>query len=99
MKAGQVPSLNRLPFSRVPPHKAIFFNEPKLADLKQALVKAGFQAEFNKGALIVNDLVAIKKVGSCANIIIALSFQGIIDTNRNGNSANFFLYVCNGKKN
>ena len=24
--------------------------------------------------------------------------QGIIDMNRNGNSANFFSYVCNGKK-
>ena len=24
--------------------------------------------------------------------------QGIMDMNRNGNSANFFLYVCNGKK-
>ena len=26
------------------------------------------------------------------------SDQGIIDMNRNGNSANFFSYVCNGKK-
>ena len=25
--------------------------------------------------------------------------QGIIDMNRNGNSAKFFSYVCNGKKN
>ena len=24
--------------------------------------------------------------------------QGIINMNRNGNSANFFLYVCNDKK-
>ena len=24
--------------------------------------------------------------------------QGIIDMNRNGNSANFFSYVCNDKK-
>ena len=24
--------------------------------------------------------------------------QGIINMNRNGNSANFFSYVCNGKK-
>ena len=24
--------------------------------------------------------------------------QGIIDMNRNGNSANFFSYVCNGEK-
>ena len=26
------------------------------------------------------------------------SDQGIIDMNRNGNSANFFSYVCNSKK-
>ena len=25
-------------------------------------------------------------------------YQGIIDMNRNGNSANFFSYICNGKK-
>ena len=24
--------------------------------------------------------------------------QGIVNMNRNGNSANFFSYVCNGKK-
>ena len=29
---------------------------------------------------------------------IKASEQGIIDMNRNGNSANFFSYVCNGKK-
>ena len=27
-----------------------------------------------------------------------MNIQGIIDMNRNGNSANFFSYVCNGKK-
>ena len=30
--------------------------------------------------------------------LVTLPNQGIIDMNRNGNSANFFLYVCNGKK-
>ena len=25
-------------------------------------------------------------------------YQGIINLNRNGNSANFFSYICNGKK-
>ena len=29
---------------------------------------------------------------------ISVFKQGIIDMNRNGNSANFFSYVCNGKK-
>ena len=37
------------------------------------------------------DEIALTKVGYC-------SIQGIIDMNRNGNSANFFSYVCNGKK-
>ena len=31
-------------------------------------------------------------------IIIPCAEQGIIDMNRNGNSANFFSYVRNGKK-
>ena len=30
--------------------------------------------------------------------LVSTSVQGIIDMNRNGNSANFFSYVCNGKK-
>ena len=30
--------------------------------------------------------------------IISYTRQGIIDMNRNGNSANFFSYVCNDKK-
>ena len=67
LAAGQVPSLNRLPTSKIPPHKAIFFNEPKLSDLKQVFQKAGFQAEFNKGNLIINDLVAVKRVGCVIN--------------------------------
>ena len=30
---------------------------------------------------------------------MGINEQGIIDMNRNGNSANLFSYVCNGKKN
>ena len=37
------------------------------------------------------------RVGNCT--IRRLVKQGIIDMNRNGNSANFFSYVCNDKKN
>ena len=55
-------TLNRLPASRIPNHKALFFNELKLYDFKQTLMKAGYQAEFNLGALIVNNIIAIKKV-------------------------------------
>ena len=34
----------------------------------------------------------LKKTSSC------MLYQEIIDMNRNGNLANFFSYVCNGKK-
>ena len=32
-------------------------------------------------------------------LLLQSTSQEIIDMNRNGNSANFFSYVCNGKKN
>lgn len=62
LKTGHVPSLHRMHASKIPPHKAIFFNEPKLSDLKQVMMKAGFQAEFNKGVLVVDDKIAVRKV-------------------------------------
>lgn len=58
-----IPTLNRLPASRIPPHKSLFFNELKLSDFKSTLQKAGFQAEFNQGLLVVNNNIAVKKVG------------------------------------
>ncbi|KAF6032669.1 CPSF2 [Bugula neritina] len=61
LKTGHVPSLHRMHASKIPPHKAIFFNEPKLSDLKQVMMKAGFQAEFNKGVLVVDDKIAVRK--------------------------------------
>ena len=30
--------------------------------------------------------------------LVCYTEQGIINMNKNGNSANFFFYVCNGKK-
>ena len=35
----------------------------------------------------------------CHEIFVLCRLQGIINMNRNGNSANFFSCVCNGKKN
>ena len=44
----------------------------------------------------------MKQLQLSNNIIVSIHtqyiFQGIIDMNRNGNSANFFSYVCNCKK-
>ena len=35
---------------------------------------------------------------ACLHLSRGYTHQGIIDMNRNGNSANFFSYVCNDKK-
>ncbi|XP_065184481.1 cleavage and polyadenylation specificity factor subunit 2-like [Sycon ciliatum] len=56
-----VPTLDTLPPSQVPPHEAVFLNEPRLSDFKQVLSKAGIQAEFSGGVLIINDRVAVRK--------------------------------------
>lgn len=42
-------------------HKAVFINEPKLADFKRVLQLEGYQAEFAGGVLIVNDTVALRR--------------------------------------
>jgi hypothetical protein len=46
-------------------HKAVFINEPKLADFKRVLQLEGYQAEFAGGVLIVNDTVALRRVSNC----------------------------------
>ena len=47
----------------------------------------------------VSELTAICSLLMHKNYIISqLSQQGIINMNKNGNSANLFSYVCNGKK-
>lgn len=40
----------------------MFIGEPRLSDFKQVLTKSGIQAEFSGGALICNNMVAVKKV-------------------------------------
>lgn len=42
-------------------HKAVYINEPKLADFKRVLQLEGYQAEFAGGVLIVNDTVALRR--------------------------------------
>lgn len=49
-------------FVQVPGHASVFIGEPRLSDFKQVLTKAGIQAEFSGGALICNNMVAVKKV-------------------------------------
>lgn len=55
------PILHVLPHNAIPTHTAVFVNDPKLSDLKQLLMVAGFQAEFSAGVLYVNNAVAIRR--------------------------------------
>ena len=43
-------------------HTSVYINEPRLSDFKQVLNKAGIQAEFAGGALICNNVVAVRRV-------------------------------------
>jgi cleavage and polyadenylation specificity factor subunit 2 len=42
-------------------HTAVYINEPKLMDFKQVLQNRGIQAEFSAGALICNNVVAVRR--------------------------------------
>ena len=59
-----VPTLLPLPPQLVPPHTAVFINEPRLSDFKLTLTKAGIHCEFVAGVLICNNLVAVRRVRS-----------------------------------
>uniref|UniRef100_A0A915IT43 Cleavage and polyadenylation specificity factor subunit 2 n=1 Tax=Romanomermis culicivorax TaxID=13658 RepID=A0A915IT43_ROMCU len=65
--------LDVLPQSSIPTHTAVFVNDPKLSDLKQLLMLAGFQAEFSAGVLYVNNAVAIRR-----NEAGKLHFEGAV---------------------
>lgn len=56
-----IPTLEALPDHTSHGHKAVFINEPKLADFKRVLQLEGYQAEFAGGVLIVNDNVAVRR--------------------------------------
>ncbi len=53
--------LDNLPPNAIPPHVAVFVNDPKLSDLKQLLMLNGFQAEFSGGVLYVNNVISIRR--------------------------------------
>lgn len=54
--------LEILPSTNIPPHEAVFVNDPKLSDLKSFLAKSGLTAEFNMGDLYVNDVLRVSRV-------------------------------------
>nr|KAG5700899.1 hypothetical protein BaRGS_012306 [Batillaria attramentaria] len=56
-----VPTLEPLPPTQVPPHTAVFVNEPKLSDFKMVLINAGIPCEFVAGVLICNNVVAVRR--------------------------------------
>jgi len=58
---SETPCLDILPATDVPPHSAVFVNDPKLSDLKAQLLLYGLQAEFSAGVLYVNNVVAIRR--------------------------------------
>ncbi|KAL8565141.1 cleavage and polyadenylation specificity factor subunit 2 [Nucella lapillus] len=59
--ADIVPTLEPLAPSLVPPHTAVFINEPRLSDFKLILTKAGIHCEFVAGVLICNNVVAVRR--------------------------------------
>jgi hypothetical protein len=50
-----------LPCIEVPGHDAIFIGDPKLADLRALLTRAGFQTELFGGVIVCNRVVQIRK--------------------------------------
>lgn len=53
--------LDVLASNQIPPHEAVFVNDPKLSDIRVYLNKNGFSAEFSAGVLYVNDVVRISR--------------------------------------
>jgi hypothetical protein len=47
---------------QVPSHAAVFINEPRLSEFKQFVVSRGIQAEMSGGALICNNIIAVRRV-------------------------------------
>ncbi|KJE89722.1 cleavage and polyadenylation specificity factor [Capsaspora owczarzaki ATCC 30864] len=53
--------LDVLPAHLVPGHAQVFVGDPKLYEVKEVLIEAGFHAEFVQGVLVCNDTIAIRK--------------------------------------
>nr|CDS29353.2 cleavage and polyadenylation [Hymenolepis microstoma] len=60
VSADNLPVLNP-PAHLIEDHSTVFVNEPRLSDMKQLLLEMGLQAEFNSGALVVENCVSIKR--------------------------------------
>ncbi|GMR31083.1 hypothetical protein PMAYCL1PPCAC_01278 [Pristionchus mayeri] len=53
--------LDALEAAHVPPHQAVFVNEPKLSDMRQVLQAAGYTAEFSAGVLQISGVASIRR--------------------------------------
>ncbi|KAF8385948.1 cpsf-2 [Pristionchus pacificus] len=53
--------LDALEMGAIPPHQAVFVNEPKLSDMRQMLQAAGHPAEFSAGVLHISGVASIKR--------------------------------------
>lgn len=53
--------LDALETNTIPPHQAVFVNEPKLSDMRQVLQAAGHSAEFSSGVLHISGIASIKR--------------------------------------
>ncbi|KRX84174.1 Cleavage and polyadenylation specificity factor subunit 2 [Trichinella sp. T6] len=91
--SDDIPYLDLLPSSEIPSHDAVFVGDPKLSDLKQALMLDGFQAEFSHGVLVVNNVLSIRKRADGQ-----LHVEGIVCKDyyaiRDQFHANYFFYIC-----
>lgn len=57
-------------------HRSVFVGRPQLKDIKSALDKKGFRAEFQQGVLVVNDVVTVRKDAPDASGVPVLRVEG-----------------------
>ncbi|MCP9265235.1 Cleavage and polyadenylation specificity factor subunit 2 [Dirofilaria immitis] len=72
--------------ANIPPHQAVFVNDPKLSDVKQLLASNGFRAEFSSGVLYINNIVSIRRneagrfhVEGCAGLLLFLEDYSMLN--------------------
>ena len=56
-------TLDVAPAVAIPPHAAVFVNNPKLSDIRGQMQLAGFATEFSGGVLYINNTVALRRSG------------------------------------
>ena len=75
------------------------FRTTVVEDTQLTLAAIPFKAEANNSLIVLPLQTYEKKFAKFRSFTVYNSLsQGIVNMNRNGNSANFFSYVCNGKK-